>query len=228
MIINMHDLLKAGAHFGHQTKFWNPKMKKYIYGVNNKIHILNLEYTLFALKKVNEIIKKIMMNNKKIIFVGTKKAANLIICEEAKKVNQPYVNNRWLGGMLTNYKTIRQSIKKLRELELMRDNGILKKLTKKEILLTNRKLQKLEKDLGGIKNMIGLPEALFVVDVNKERIAINEANKLGILVIGIVDTNSNPDGIDYIIPGNDDSINAIKIYTKIIATYCKKNKEKYR
>lgn len=222
MIINMHDLLKAGAHFGHQTKFWNPKMKKYIYGINNKIHIINLEYTFLALKKVNSIIKKIIRNNKKIIFVGTKKAANLIISEEAKKVDQPYVNHRWLGGMLTNYKTIRQSIKKLRELELMRDNGILNKLTKKEILLTNRKLQKLEKYLGGIKNMICLPEALFVIDVNKERIAINEANKLGIFVIGIVDTNSNPDGIDYIIPGNDDSINAIKIYTKIIANYCKK------
>lgn len=220
MIITMQDLLKAGAHFGHQTKFWNPKMKKYIYGINNKIHILNLEYTVLALKKVNSIIKKIISKNKKIIFVGTKKAANLIISEEATKVDQPYVNHRWLGGMLTNYKTIRQSIKKLRELELMRANGILNKLTKKEILLTNRKLQKLEKCLGGIKNMIGLPEALFVIDVTKERIAINEANKLGILVIGIVDTNSNPDGIDYIIPGNDDSINAIKIYTKIIANYC--------
>lgn len=222
MLINMQDLLKAGAHFGHQTKFWNPKMKKYIYGINNKIHILNLEYTFIALKQVHSIIKKIISKNKKIIFVGTKKAANLIISEEATKVDQPYVNHRWLGGMLTNYKTIRQSIKKLRELELMRDNGILNKLTKKEILLTNRKLQKLEKCLGGIKNMIGLPEALFVIDVTKERIAINEANKLGILVIGIVDTNSNPDGIDYIIPGNDDSINAIKIYTKIIANYCKK------
>ncbi|CAA3704690.1 30S ribosomal protein S2 [Candidatus Portiera aleyrodidarum] len=222
MLIKMHDLLKAGAHFGHQTKFWNPKMKKYIYGINNKIHILNLEYTFIALKQVHSIIKKIISKNKKIIFVGTKKAANVIISEEATKVDQPYVNHRWLGGMLTNYKTIRQSIKKLRELELMRDNGILNKLTKKEILLTNRKLQKLEKCLGGIKNMIGLPEALFVIDVTKERIAINEANKLGILVIGIVDTNSNPDGIDYIIPGNDDSINAIKIYTKIIANYCKK------
>lgn len=222
MLINMHDLLKAGAHFGHQTKFWNPKMKKYIYGINNKIHIVNLEYTFIALKQVHSIIKKIISKNKKIIFVGTKKAANLIISEEATKVDQPYVNHRWLGGMLTNYKTIRQSIKKLRELELMRDNGILNKLTKKEILLTNIKLQKLEKCLGGIKNMIGLPEALFVIDVTKERIAINEANKLGILVIGIVDTNSNPDGIDYIIPGNDDSINAIKIYTKIIANYCKK------
>lgn len=222
MIITMQDLLKAGAHFGHQTKFWNPKMKKYIYGINNKIHILNLEYTFLALKKVHSIIKKIISKNKKIIFVGTKTAASVIISEEANKVDQPYVNNRWLGGMLTNYKTIRQSIKKLRELELMRDNGILNKLTKKEILLTNRKLEKLEKCLGGIKNMIGLPEALFVIDVTKERIAINEANKLGILVIGIVDTNSNPDGIDYIIPGNDDSINAIKIYTKIIANYCKK------
>ncbi|AGI27020.1 ribosomal protein S2 [Candidatus Portiera aleyrodidarum TV] len=217
----MHDLLKAGAHFGHQTQFWNPKMHKYIYGINNKIHILNLEYTFIALKKVKPIIKTIISKKNKIIFVGTKKAANVIISEEANKVDQPYVNHRWLGGMLTNYKTIRQSIKKLRELELMRDNGILNQLTKKEILLTNRKLQNLEKCLGGIKNMIGLPEALFVIDVNKERIAINEANKLGILVIGIVDTNSNPDGIDYIIPGNDDSINAIKLYTKIIANYCK-------
>ncbi|CAA3708564.1 30S ribosomal protein S2 [Candidatus Portiera aleyrodidarum] len=221
MIITLQDLLKAGAHFGHQTKDWNPKMKKYIYGINNKIHILNLEYTFIALKKVRSLIKKIRRKNKKILFVGTKKAANLIISEEATKVDQPYINTRWLGGMLTNYKTIRQSIKKLSELEIIRINGQLNKLTKKEIILTNRKLQKLEKCLGGIKNMSGLPEALFVIDVTKERIAINEANKLGILVIGIVDTNSNPDGIDYIIPGNDDSINAIKIYTKIIANYCK-------
>lgn len=221
MIITMHDLLKAGAHFGHKTKDCNPKMKKYIYGINNKIHILNLEFTFIALKKVHCIIKKIIKNKKQILFVGTKKAANSIISDEAKKVYQPYVNTRWLGGMLTNYKTIKQSKKKLSELELMRYNGMLNKLTKKEILLNNRKLHKLETCLGGIKNMNGLPEALFVIDVTKERIAINEAKKLGILVIGIVDTNSNPDGIDYIIPGNDDSINAIKIYTKIIANYCK-------
>ncbi|AFQ24138.1 30S ribosomal protein S2 [Candidatus Portiera aleyrodidarum] len=221
MIITMQDLLKAGAHFGHKTKDCNPKMKKYIYGINNKLHIFNLEFTFIALKNVRSIIKQITKKNKKILFVGTKQAASSIISEESTKVYQPFVTTRWLGGMLTNYKTIRQSKKKLSELELMRSNGMLNKLTKKEVLLNNRKLHKLETCLGGIKNMSSLPEALFVIDVTKERIAIKEANKLGILVIGVVDTNSNPDGIDYIIPGNDDSINSIKIYTKLIANYCK-------
>ncbi|WP_048306353.1 30S ribosomal protein S2 [Halomonas sp. PR-M31] len=223
--VSMRDLLKAGAHFGHQTKYWNPKMSKYIFGARNKIHIINLEHTLPALNEAVSVVEKMAASNNKIMFVGTKRAASKIIKEEANRVGQPFVNHRWLGGMLTNYKTIRQSIKRLRELETMREDGTFEKLTKKEVLMATREQDKLERSIGGIKNMGGLPDALFVIDVDHERIAINEANKLGIPVIGTVDTNSDPDGVDYVIPGNDDSIRAIQIYVKAIADACAKSKE---
>ncbi|MFD2192120.1 30S ribosomal protein S2 [Pistricoccus aurantiacus] len=223
--VNMRDLLKAGAHFGHQTKYWNPKMSKYIFGARNKIHIINLEHTLPALNDALGVVEKMAASNNKILFVGTKRAASKIIKEEATRAGQPFVNHRWLGGMLTNYKTIRQSIKRLRELEAMREDGTFEKLTKKEVLMATREHDKLERSIGGIKDMGGLPDALFVIDVDHERIAINEANKLGIPVIGVVDTNSDPDGVDYVIPGNDDSIRAIQIYVQAIAGACSKAKE---
>ncbi|WP_027349474.1 30S ribosomal protein S2 [Halotalea alkalilenta] len=225
MAVKMIDLLKAGAHFGHQTKYWNPKMSKYIFGARNKIHIINLEHTLPALNEAVSVVEKMASSNNKILFVGTKRAASKIIAEEAVRVGQPFVNHRWLGGMLTNYKTIRQSIKRLRELEQMHEDGTFDKLTKKEVLMATREQQKLERSIGGIKNMGGLPDALFVIDVDHERIAINEANKLGIPVIGVVDSNSDPDGVDYVIPGNDDSIRAIQIYVQAIADACAKAKE---
>ncbi|MGO1394068.1 MAG: 30S ribosomal protein S2 [Halomonas sp.] len=218
--VNMRDLLKAGAHFGHQTKYWNPKMSKFIFGARNKIHIINLEHTLPALNEAIDVVEKMAASNNKILFVGTKRSASKVIKEEANRSGQPFVNHRWLGGMLTNFKTIRQSIKRLRELEAMREDGTFEKLTKKEVLMATREQDKLERSIGGIKDMGGLPDALFVIDVDHERIAINEANKLGIPVIGVVDTNSNPDGVDYVIPGNDDSIRAIQIYVKAIADAC--------
>jgi small subunit ribosomal protein S2 len=221
----MRDLLKAGAHFGHQTKYWNPKMSKFIFGARNKIHIINLEHTLPALNEAIDVVEKMAASNNKILFVGTKRSASKVIKEEANRAGQPFVNHRWLGGMLTNFKTIRQSIKRLRDLEAMREDGTFEKLTKKEVLVATREQDKLERSIGGIKNMGGLPDALFVIDVDHERIAINEANKLGIPVIGVVDTNSNPDGVDYVIPGNDDSIRAIQIYVKAIADACGRAKE---
>lgn len=215
--VNMRDLLKAGAHFGHQTKYWNPKMGKYIFGARNKIHIINLEHTLPALNEAIDVIEKMAASNNKILFVGTKRSASKIIKEEANRVGQPFVNHRWLGGMLTNYKTIRASIKRLRDLEAQAQDGTFDKLTKKEALMRTRDLDKLERSLGGIKDMGGLPDALFVVDVDHERIAITEANKLGIPVIGIVDTNSSPDGVDFVIPGNDDAIRAVQLYLGAVA-----------
>ncbi|WP_110656947.1 30S ribosomal protein S2 [Salinicola halimionae] len=223
--VNMRDLLKAGAHFGHQTRYWNPKMSQYIFGARNKIHIINLEHTLPALLEATGVVEKMASSSNKILFVGTKRSASKIIKTEANRVGQPFVNHRWLGGMLTNFKTIRQSIKRLRELETMREDGTFEKLTKKEVLMATREQDKLERSIGGIKDMGGLPDALFVIDVDHERIAINEANKLGIPVIGVVDTNSNPDGVDYVIPGNDDSIRAIQIYVQAIADACGKAKE---
>ncbi|MDR5867187.1 30S ribosomal protein S2 [Halomonas koreensis] len=223
--VNMRDLLKAGAHFGHQTRYWNPKMSKYIFGARNKIHIINLEHTLPALNEAIEVVEKMAAANNKILFVGTKRSASKIVKEEAGRVGQHFVNHRWLGGMLTNYKTMRQSIKRLRDLEAMHEDGTFEKLTKKEVLMATREQDKLERSVGGIKSMGGLPDALFVVDVDHERIAINEANKLGIPVIGVVDTNSDPDGVDYVIPGNDDSIRAIQIYVKAIADACARAKE---
>jgi len=215
--VSMRDLLKAGVHFGHQTRYWNPKMGKYIFGARNKIHIINLEHTLPALNKALAQVSALATSKNKVLFVGTKRSASKIIREEAARAGMPYVAHRWLGGMLTNYKTIRQSIKRLRELEVESKDVTFDKLTKKERLMRERETDKLERTIGGIKDMGGLPDALFVIDVDHERIAIQEANKLGIPVIGVVDTNSNPDGVDIVIPGNDDAIRAIEIYASSVA-----------
>ncbi|OPX54647.1 small subunit ribosomal protein S2 [Oceanospirillum multiglobuliferum] len=223
--VSMRDLLKAGAHFGHQTRYWNPKMGKYIFGARNNIHIINLEHTVPALNDALSFVEKLAAGKNKVLLVGTKRAASKVIKEEAIRAGMPYVNHRWLGGMLTNYKTIRQSIRRFRDLEAMQNDGTFDKLTKKEVLMNQREMAKLERSIGGIKDMGGLPDALFVIDVDHERIAINEANKLGIPVIGIVDTNSNPDGVDFIVPGNDDAIRAIQIYTQGIANACLKGKD---
>ena len=215
--ISMRDLLQAGVHFGHQTRYWNPKMAPFIFGARNKIHIVNLEETLPRLREVLGEVRTMSSKKNKILFVGTKRAAAKIVREQAARVGQPYVDQRWLGGMLTNYKTIRQSIKRLRDLEAQADDGTFEKLTKREALMRHREMDKLERSIGGIKDMGGLPDALFVVDVEHERIAVSEANKLGIPVIGIVDTNSDPDGVDYVIPGNDDAIRAIRLYVTALA-----------
>jgi len=215
--VSMRDLLQAGAHFGHQTRFWNPKMDQYIFGARNKIHIINLEHTVPALNDALTTVKRLAENTNQVMFVGTKRAAGKIVEEHARRCGMPFVSHRWLGGMLTNYKTIRSSIKRLRELEEQERDGTFAKLTKKEGLMRSRMKEKLERSIGGIKEMSGLPDVLFVVDVDHERIAVTEANKLGIPVIGIVDTNSNPDGVDYVIPGNDDAIRAIKLYVTAVA-----------
>ena len=218
--VSMRDLLKAGAHFGHQTRYWNPRMAPFIFGARNKIHIIDLELTVPALDKAVAIVRGMAQNKNKVLFVGTKRAAAKIVKEQAERAGQPFVNHRWLGGMLTNWKTIRQSIKRLRELEAKMGDGTLEKISKKEALDLSRQLEKLDRSIGGIKDMGGLPDAVFVVDVNHEKIAIQEANKLGIPVIGIVDTNSDPDGVDIVIPGNDDAIRAIELYSSAIADAC--------
>ena len=215
--VSMRDLLQAGAHFGHQTRFWNPKMDQYIFGARNKIHIINLEHTVPAFNEALQTVQRLAEKKNQVMFVGTKRAAGKIIEEQARRCGMPFVSHRWLGGMLTNYKTIRSSIKRLRELEEQERDGTFAKLTKKEALMRSRMKEKLERSIGGIKEMSGLPDVLFVVDVDHERIAVTEANKLGIPVIGIVDTNSNPDGVDYVIPGNDDAIRAIKLYVAAVA-----------
>ena len=215
--VSMRLMLEAGVHFGHQTRFWNPKMADYIFGARNKIHIVNLEKTLPLYNDAVNAIGKIAAERGTILFVGTKRAARNTIQEEAERCGMPYVNHRWLGGMLTNYKTIRQSIQRLTDLEEMSTTGGFARLTKKEALGLRRETDKLEKVLGGIKYMKGLPDALFVIDVGHEEIAVNEANKLGIPVFGIVDTNNSPDGIDYVIPGNDDAIKAIRLYAQGLA-----------
>ncbi len=215
--VSMRDLLQAGAHFGHQTRFWNPKMDQYIFGARNKIHIINLEHTVPAFNEALATVKRLSENKNQVMFVGTKRAAGKIVEEHARRCGMPFVSHRWLGGMLTNYKTIRSSIKRLRELEEQERDGTFAKLTKKEALMRSRMKEKLERSIGGIKEMSGLPDVLFVVDVDHERIAVTEANKLGIPVIGIVDTNSDPDGVDYVIPGNDDAIRAIKLYVAAVA-----------
>lgn len=217
LAVNMREMLKAGVHFGHQTCHWNPKMATFIYGARNKIHIINLEKTVPLFKDALNFMSSIASKKGKILFVGTKDAAQDLIKDEAQRCNMPYVNHRWLGGMLTNYKTIRQSIRRLKELEAMFEKSSFGRLTKKEILNMTRDKAKLERSLGGIKNMGGLPDALFVIDVGHEKIAIREANRLGIPVIGIVDTNNSPEGVDYVIPGNDDSIRAIHLYVKSVA-----------
>ena len=214
---SMRDMLKAGVHFGHQTRYWNPKMRQYIFGARNKIHIINLEKTVPAFNESLAFIQRLAENKNKVMFVGTKRAASKIVQEEAARCGMPFVNHRWLGGMLTNYKTIRQSIRRLKDLEAQSSDGTFEKLTKKEALMRTRDLEKLDRSLGGIKDMGSLPDAMFVIDVDHERIAITEANRLGIPVIGVVDTNSNPEGVDYVIPGNDDAIRAIQLYAKHVA-----------
>ncbi|TXI19679.1 MAG: 30S ribosomal protein S2 [Nitrosomonas sp.] len=217
MSVTMRQMLEAGVHFGHQTRFWNPKMAPYIFGHRNKIHIINLENTLTLYEEAMKYVRQLSANKGVILFVGTKRQARDIVREEAMRCSSPYVDQRWLGGMLTNFKTIKQSIKRLQEMEVMMQDGTLEKLVKKEALDLQRQLDKLNKSLGGIKDMKGLPDALFVIDVGYQKGAITEARKLGIPVIGVVDTNHNPDGLQYIIPGNDDSSRAIRLYARGVA-----------
>ncbi len=226
MTVSMKEMLRAGVHFGHQCRYWNPKMEPYIFGARNKIHIINLEHTVPALNSALEEVSYLAEKKRKILFVGTKRAAGKIIRQEAERAGMPYVNHRWLGGMLTNYKTIRGSIKRLKDLEEQEADGTLDRLTKKEALMRIRAKEKLERSIGGIKEMGGLPDALFVVDVDHERIAVTEANNLKIPVIGIVDTNSDPDGVNTVIPGNDDAIRAIQLYVEAIADACVEGRAK--
>ncbi|XBC40950.1 MAG: 30S ribosomal protein S2 [Buchnera aphidicola (Nurudea yanoniella)] len=222
-VVSIKDMLKAGVHFGHQTRYWNPKMKSFIFGSKNKVHIINLEITLPMFNLALSELKKITLKKGKILFVGTKRSASKIIKHTAILCEQFYVSHRWLGGMLTNWKTVRQSIKRLKDLELQSKDGTFKKLTKKEALLRMRELHKLENSLGGIKNMGGLPDALFIIDAEHEKIAIKEANNLGISVFSVVDTNSDPDGVDFVIPGNDDAIRAINLYLNAVSRAILKN-----
>ncbi len=215
--VSMRQMLEAGVHFGHQTRFWNPKMAPFIFGDRNKIHILNLEKSLPMFDDAMNFISKLVANRGRVMFVGTKRAAQKIVREEASRCGMPYVDHRWLGGMLTNFKTVKQSIKRLKDLEAMETDGRFAKFSKKETLTMTREMTKLDRSLGGIKNMNGLPDALFVIDVGHEKIAIAEAKKLGIPVIGVVDSNNSPDGVDYVIPGNDDAIRAITLYAQGVA-----------
>ncbi|MBK7491983.1 MULTISPECIES: 30S ribosomal protein S2 [Nitrosomonas] len=217
MSVTMRQMLEAGVHFGHQTRFWNPKMAPYIFGHRNKIHIINLEKTLVMYEEAMKYVRQLSANKGVVLFVGTKRQARDIVREEAQRCGSPYVDQRWLGGMLTNFKTIKQSIKRLQEMEVMTQDGTLDKLVKKEALDLQRELDKLNSSLGGIKDMKGLPDALFVIDVGYQKGAITEARKLGIPVIGVVDTNHNPDNLQYIIPGNDDSSRAIRLYARGVA-----------
>ncbi|HDK37695.1 MAG TPA: 30S ribosomal protein S2 [Thiolapillus brandeum] len=213
--VSMRQMLEAGVHFGHQTRYWNPKMAPYIFGQRNKIHIINLEKTLPLYNDAMNFIGKLASNGGRVLFVGTKRAASNVIKEEAERCGMPYVDHRWLGGMLNNYKTIKLSINRLKELEAMAADGSMEqKFNKKEALGLKRQLEKLERSVGGIKNMRGIPDAMFVVDTGHEDIAVAEARKLGIPVIGVVDTNNDPDLVDYIIPGNDDAIRAIQLYVQ--------------
>tara|TARA_Y100001970_G_scaffold290274_1_gene423474 strand:- start:131398 stop:132324 length:927 start_codon:yes stop_codon:yes gene_type:complete len=220
--IKLEEMLKAGVHFGHQTKYWNPKMEQFIFGTRNSTHIINLERTVELIKPALSFIESVAKKNNKILFVGTKRTASQIIKEEAIRCSMPYVNQRWLGGMLTNYKTIRSSITRLENLERQKEDGTFSKLTKKEGLKIQRDIDRLQKSIGGVTEMGGLPDALFIIDVNRESIAVSEASKMGIPIVGIVDTNSNPEGIDYVIPGNDDSIRSITLFTEAVADACLK------
>ncbi len=217
MSVSMQDMLKAGVHFGHQTRYWNPKMASYIYGARNKIHIIDLGKSLPLFQDAINFVSGIAANKGKVLFVGTKYAAQDIVREEAERCGMPYVNHRWLGGMLTNYKTIRQSIKRLKDLEAMFESQKFGRLTKKEILNLDREKDKLLNSLGGIKNMGGIPDAVFVIDVGHENIAVRESNRLGVPVVGVVDSNNDPDNITYVIPGNDDSTRSIRFYAKTMA-----------
>jgi small subunit ribosomal protein S2 len=215
--VTMRQMLEAGVHFGHQTRYWNPKMAPYIFGERGKIHIVNLEKTLPLFNEAMNFIGSLVGNGGTVLFVGTKRSAQSAIQEQAARCGMPYVNHRWLGGMLTNYKTVRQSIKRLKQLETMETDGSLDRLSKREALMMRREMEKLERSLGGIKDMNGIPDAMFVVDVGYEKIAVSEAVKLGIPVVGVVDTNNSVEGIDYVIPGNDDAIRAISLYVESAA-----------
>ncbi|MDP8171692.1 30S ribosomal protein S2 [Pasteurella skyensis] len=222
--VSMLDMLKAGVHFGHQTRYWNPKMKPFIFGARNGVHIVNLEKTAPMFNEALNELTRISRNNGKVLFVGTKRAAGEAVKAAALDCQQFYVNHRWLGGMLTNWKTVRQSIKRLKELEAQTQDGTFEKITKKEALMRTRELEKLELSLGGIKNMAGLPDAIFVIGADYEHIAVKEANNLGIPVFAIVDTNADPDGVDYIIPGNDDATRAIQLYLAAAAEAVKEGR----
>ena len=217
MSVTMRQMLEAGVHFGHQTRFWNPKMAPFIFGARNKIHIINLEKSLPMYQDALKFVRQLASNKGTILFVGTKRQAREIIMEEAQRAGMPYVDFRWLGGMLTNYKTVKGSIKRLKDLEAMVEDGSLEKLSKKEALTYSRELDKLQRSMGGIKDMGGVPDAIFVIDVGYHKIAVTEARKLGVPIIGIVDTNNSMDGVDYIIPGNDDSTRAIRLYARGVA-----------
>ena len=217
MSVTMRQMLEAGVHFGHQTRFWNPRMAQYIFGHRNKIHIINLEKTLAMYQDAMKYVRQLSANKGTILFVGTKRQARDIVREEAVRCGAPYVDQRWLGGMLTNFKTIKQSVKRLHDMEAMMEDGTLDKLSKKEALDIQRELEKLNRSLGGIKDMKGIPDAMFVIDVGYQKGAITEAKKLGIPIVGVVDTNHSPEGLDYVIPGNDDSSQAIRLYARGVA-----------
>ena len=217
MSTTMRQMLEAGVHFGHQTRFWNPKMAPFIFGSRNKIHIINLEKTLAMYNDAMKHIRQLASNKGTVLMVGTKRQAREIVAEEAQRAGVPYVDARWLGGMLTNFKTVKASIKRLKEMEIIETEGGTEKMSKKEALMFKREKDKLQKSIGGIKDLNGLPDAIFVIDVGYHKIAVTEANKLGIPVIAVVDTNHTPDGIDYVIPGNDDSSRAIRLYARGVA-----------
>ena len=217
MSVTMRQMLEGGVHFGHQTRYWNPKMAEYIFGQRNKIHIVNLEKTLVLYQDAAKYLRQLSANRGNILFVGTKRQAREIVAEEARRAGMPYVDQRWLGGMLTNFKTVKTSIKRLKDMEATMAEGGVERMSKKEALMFQRELTKLNESLGGIKDMGGLPDALFVIDVGYHKIAITEANKLGIPVVAVVDTNHSPLGVDYVIPGNDDSSRAIRLYASGVA-----------
>ena len=216
MSTNMREMLEAGVHFGHQTRFWNPKMAPFIFGSRNKIHIINLEQTLPMYEEAMKFVRQLAANRGTILMVGTKRASRDIVAAEAQRAGVPYVEQRWLGGMLTNFKTVKTSIKRLKDMKAQQEAG-LESMSKKEQLMFARELEKLEKDIGGIQDMNALPDAIFVIDVGYHKIAVSEAKKLGIPLVGVVDTNHNPDGIDYVIPGNDDSAKAVALYARGVA-----------
>lgn len=218
--LSIENMLKSGVHFGHHTKYWNPKMKPYIFGVRNKIHIIDLRQTVELIKPALSYVKSVAQKNNKILFVGTKHTATQIIKSEAERCDMPYVNERWLGGMLTNYKTIRSTIRRLEDLLRQKEDGTFDKLTKKEGLKLQREIDKLQKAIGGVRELGGLPDALFVIDVKRESIAISEASKMGIPIVAVVDTNSSPESVDYVIPGNDDSIRSISLFSRAISDAC--------
>ena len=217
MSVTMRQMLEAGVHFGHQTRFWNPKMAPYIFGHRNKIHIINLETTLVMYQAALKFVRQLAANKGTLLFVGTKRQAREIVREEAQRCSAPYVDHRWLGGMLTNFKTVKQSIKRLKEMEQMAQDGSLERMAKKEALGVQREMDKLLRGLGGIKDLGSLPDALFVIDVGYHKGAITEAKKLGIPIVSIVDTNHSPEGIDFVVPGNDDSSGAIRLYARGVA-----------